>query len=328
MSLSKLALPHELWDAILDHLHDDRAALRAAALVCRTWVPTTRFHLFEDISLSPKCTARAACLNALLMSPYATIAPAVRKLALPGALVPIQIRGPNSVSRVIPLLGLVPGLARLPHLTELELSDFPLCILHAWQTVERLTLTSVCAGVGLLRVVQELPHLIHLTLEEVTAVPYRGGGCTLENGIRKIAIRGSSLAFLGWLSLAAPHVVSVSVDTLVGHELHYLAEYLSGISATVQELELSFFDLDPLNALALPRLLAPCENLKILRLQFAAANDVRHFFAFGSQGPWLPSMRLEIAIQGPLGFEDSNELNSLEEFFRDWCIDMRVVCLT
>ncbi|KAJ7864564.1 hypothetical protein B0H13DRAFT_1464616, partial [Mycena leptocephala] len=62
-------LPPELWDAILDHLHGDPDALCVAALVCRTWVPTSRWHLFESVVLSPKCAARAAYLNALLASP-------------------------------------------------------------------------------------------------------------------------------------------------------------------------------------------------------------------------------------------------------------------
>ncbi|KAJ7144570.1 hypothetical protein C8R44DRAFT_602035, partial [Mycena epipterygia] len=54
MSLSRVALPSELWDAIIDHLHDDPTVLRICALVCRTWIPASRFHSFEAISLSQK----------------------------------------------------------------------------------------------------------------------------------------------------------------------------------------------------------------------------------------------------------------------------------
>ncbi|KAJ7249802.1 hypothetical protein B0H12DRAFT_1234621 [Mycena haematopus] len=313
----QLVLPPELWDAILDHLHDERAALLAAALVCRTWVPTTRFYLFEHIALSPKRPARAACLNALLQSPHATIAPAVRKLALPGALAPLRLSARDCIS----LLGLIPRIAHLPRVMELELSDLPLGLLHALNTVERLTLTGVCAGAGLLRVVQALPRLAHLTLVGVTAIVYHGGASPVENGnIQTMAIRGSSLAFLGWLALAAPHVITLCVDTLVSTELQFLAEYLFVLAPTLRELDLTFFDPDPLDALALPTILAPCMTLETLRLHFSSGNDVRRFFAFGCQRPWPPAMRIEIVIDHRVGLESCGEL------FRDWNIGVRVVC--
>ncbi|KAJ7889868.1 hypothetical protein B0H14DRAFT_2691129, partial [Mycena olivaceomarginata] len=287
MSLSRLVLPHELWDVILDHLHLDRPVLRTAALVCRTWVPTTRFHLFADIVLSPKCVARAAGLNALLMSPHATLAPAVRRLALHGALVPVQLRNPGGAQHLTTLIRLVPVLARLPRVKELELSDLPLVLLDGLKTVERLTLTGICAGAGLLRVVQAFPKLAQLTLEEVTAVPYRGGISDMKTGVHTLTIRGSS-----W-------------------------QYLCLLGATLQELELAFFDTDPLDALALPRLLTPNTTLKTLRLHFVSAHEVRRFFAFGCQGPWPPAMRLEIAVEN-LG-------DGLDELFGDWSIDVQVV---
>lgn len=45
-------LPQELVDIIIDHLHDDRHALAASALVCRAWVPPSRHHLFEILPVS------------------------------------------------------------------------------------------------------------------------------------------------------------------------------------------------------------------------------------------------------------------------------------
>ena len=44
--------PQELSDMIIDYLHDDKAALRSAGLVCKSWFPASRFHLFSDIKLS------------------------------------------------------------------------------------------------------------------------------------------------------------------------------------------------------------------------------------------------------------------------------------
>ena len=42
-------VPQELFDMILDFLHNDVAALRNAGLVCKSWLPTSRFHLFSEI---------------------------------------------------------------------------------------------------------------------------------------------------------------------------------------------------------------------------------------------------------------------------------------
>lgn len=57
MSLLKFAfsyaprLPPELYDRILDHLHDDPRALSACSLTCRSWLPTSRFHLFQGVRI-------------------------------------------------------------------------------------------------------------------------------------------------------------------------------------------------------------------------------------------------------------------------------------
>ncbi|KDR80715.1 hypothetical protein GALMADRAFT_135836 [Galerina marginata CBS 339.88] len=42
----------ELYDYIIDFLHDDEPALRASALVCHSWLPASRFHLFCDLKLT------------------------------------------------------------------------------------------------------------------------------------------------------------------------------------------------------------------------------------------------------------------------------------
>ena len=44
-------LPQELVDHIIDHLHDDPAALSNCARVCQAWLPTSRLHFFAKISL-------------------------------------------------------------------------------------------------------------------------------------------------------------------------------------------------------------------------------------------------------------------------------------
>ncbi|KZT06996.1 uncharacterized protein LAESUDRAFT_631847, partial [Laetiporus sulphureus 93-53] len=44
-------LPQEIHDMILDHLHADFFTLKVCSFVCRTWLLTTRLHLFHSICL-------------------------------------------------------------------------------------------------------------------------------------------------------------------------------------------------------------------------------------------------------------------------------------
>ena len=44
----------ELYDKILDNLHDSPSALAACSTVWRSWLPTCRYHLFSEVVLSQK----------------------------------------------------------------------------------------------------------------------------------------------------------------------------------------------------------------------------------------------------------------------------------
>jgi hypothetical protein len=60
---------------IIDHLYYDKRALGNCGLVCRLWLPSSRFHLFSSILLSPRNMHRAV---AALCPPHSTIPPYVR----------------------------------------------------------------------------------------------------------------------------------------------------------------------------------------------------------------------------------------------------------
>src|ERR1700722_11607390 len=47
------SIPNEIQDRILDFLHDSKPALKACALVCKAWLPTSRYHLTPVIKLNP-----------------------------------------------------------------------------------------------------------------------------------------------------------------------------------------------------------------------------------------------------------------------------------
>ncbi|CAL1705659.1 unnamed protein product [Somion occarium] len=79
MSSTPPVLPPELIDQAIDHLWDDHEALEACSLTCRSWVPTSRLHLFRTVRVrsADDCTKLSALLDA---SPV--IAHCVRKLTV------------------------------------------------------------------------------------------------------------------------------------------------------------------------------------------------------------------------------------------------------
>ncbi|KAJ6585693.1 hypothetical protein B0H19DRAFT_854687, partial [Mycena capillaripes] len=46
-------MPPELTDRIIDFLWDSQLDLRACSMVCRQWLPSSRHHLFESITVRP-----------------------------------------------------------------------------------------------------------------------------------------------------------------------------------------------------------------------------------------------------------------------------------
>jgi hypothetical protein len=44
--------PAELTDRIIDFLHSDKRALAACSLVCKSWIPASRCHLFREFTLT------------------------------------------------------------------------------------------------------------------------------------------------------------------------------------------------------------------------------------------------------------------------------------
>jgi hypothetical protein len=45
-------LPLELTDRVIDFLHSDKNALAACSLVCKSWVPASRYHFFGEITFT------------------------------------------------------------------------------------------------------------------------------------------------------------------------------------------------------------------------------------------------------------------------------------
>jgi hypothetical protein len=67
-------LPPEVIANIIDYLHDSPSDLRACALVCRSWVAPSRFHLFQRISVCRYVYTRCRILHRTIeRSPYVAL---------------------------------------------------------------------------------------------------------------------------------------------------------------------------------------------------------------------------------------------------------------
>jgi len=80
--VSKLRLPAELNDYIIDHLWNDPASLRSCSLTCHGWLPATRYHLFYRIRIrsSSECLRFRKFLEAPTPLPHSHLSYYVREL--------------------------------------------------------------------------------------------------------------------------------------------------------------------------------------------------------------------------------------------------------
>ena len=46
------AIPQEIYDEIIDYLHGNKADLATCGLVCRAWIPSSRYHLFSVVHIA------------------------------------------------------------------------------------------------------------------------------------------------------------------------------------------------------------------------------------------------------------------------------------
>ncbi|KAH9856378.1 hypothetical protein C2E23DRAFT_944504 [Lenzites betulinus] len=109
-------LPLELLEQIVDHLHNDVAALRSCALVCRSLVASVRHYLFHRIVITAKNFVNAVLL--FVKNPH--LAGHVRELVRVAARPP-RGQGPPKLLRVFALV-LAP---RLSNVVRLTLKDVP-----------------------------------------------------------------------------------------------------------------------------------------------------------------------------------------------------------
>jgi hypothetical protein len=114
-------LPPEIIDTVIDHLHSDKPSLAACALISKDFLPSTRFHLFSEVSVQP---GHMLLLLELLASPSNQIAPFIQRLLFDNLGKLLFYHGITEVERCIRLIPLLTS--RLPHVKSLRFSNFDL----------------------------------------------------------------------------------------------------------------------------------------------------------------------------------------------------------
>ena len=75
-------VPQEITEQIINHLHD-RHDLKSCALVCKAWIPASRYHLFHSIRIGFIHNSPKRALNPLIQlldNPHCTFSGHVRRL--------------------------------------------------------------------------------------------------------------------------------------------------------------------------------------------------------------------------------------------------------
>jgi hypothetical protein len=63
-------IPPEIFDIVIDHLHNDLDALKVCSLVCKSWLPSSRYHLFRSLVVKP---SRAKLFGQVLRPQLSTL---------------------------------------------------------------------------------------------------------------------------------------------------------------------------------------------------------------------------------------------------------------
>ncbi|KAK0204528.1 hypothetical protein DFS33DRAFT_1382400 [Desarmillaria ectypa] len=117
-------LSPELTDNIIDFLASNPCSLECTSLVCRLWLPRSRFHLFSSVRLELIKLRRIKKFLQLIQSPHCTIH--IRTLAISARILPFEWTSdyPDIATSVYSILT-VPGPCRaLSHVESLVLDQF------------------------------------------------------------------------------------------------------------------------------------------------------------------------------------------------------------
>ncbi|KAJ7698609.1 hypothetical protein B0H17DRAFT_927350, partial [Mycena rosella] len=81
MASAELPLPPELFDIIIGHVQDDIHVLAMCGLVCRSWLASSRYHIFKATPVALRPGNTQAFIE-LVVHPSSTFLPYIHSLEL------------------------------------------------------------------------------------------------------------------------------------------------------------------------------------------------------------------------------------------------------
>ncbi|KAJ7474701.1 hypothetical protein FB451DRAFT_274698 [Mycena latifolia] len=249
--------PSELEDAFIDFCRADHATLASCGLVCRDWLPASRYHLFSSVYLTPQ--------NAIVSS-SPTIPPLVRE---------VQLNSPAaSLPNLVPILMLLSRTAQLTLLPVRGEVTRPIVtsalspIFAAFQLVHlKFDFRSRFES---LRQIIDCVCLCHrLESLEVGGSWLQKGDFTtppqLPKALRTLTLTCDLDAFLSWLLTLQdemPAIQHLFLHHIVQREVSTIVDFLRTSGPTVTSLGLAFRDNDALKQFAAKVDLADNSNLR------------------------------------------------------------------
>ena len=234
--VSTPTIPPELVDIILDYAHNDLSLLTACSLVCKTWFPSARYHIFNSATLDAQ---NASSFVQLLNAPLSTIPHFVRRIEAKDT-----YEGERWLSSLFPSLSVLPALTSVSITSSFDttFSQDTLSTLASFDTLVELKLTE-CAFEDFSQVQKLLcsfPVLERLHLEADWPEPR---GLTRTEGnpsprLNEVYLRCESSHVLTWLMMA-PQVAPVSKLTLHGvdaDDLPVVTRYLQNLGPALTHL--------------------------------------------------------------------------------------------
>lgn len=256
-------LPPEIWDYIIDFLRKDIRSLQACSLVCKSFLPRSRYHRFERLKLQP----RHATSFYKFLQGIPEIATFIRKLTIVPE--PRTSRPRPSMAFLKDLESLVPLAHVLVHTTKLEIEGFFIngvladIILDNFVMVKELRLIrcSVASLNRLITLVYSFPRLTKLSMSDTYTRPVSDGNTGLQSTedaqdldldsfprLRTVSFpsrlavpyESIEVGFINWLSNHSLHTQIRTFKILdVSHvERHYVQRFIQHLGPSLQKLSI------------------------------------------------------------------------------------------
>lgn len=243
------ALPDELYDFIIDYLHDDRIALDCCSRVCRGWLPASRFHTFNYVEISEKNAERFVPLVlAYRLGKY--ICHITFSWGMPYIGTPEE---DSKLIRILPLLTELPNLKSITH-SWVDWIDFheddQLLFMANISALENLPVTELTiekSNFGnpecITEIISACTRLHSVVITSTTwngKRPAERARRPALSALRKLTIQTAPLPILEWLveRVGISSVQHLVLPALMDDDIPMVARYLALFGESLHYLEL------------------------------------------------------------------------------------------